>query len=113
VPNLAWIPLTLGLLAPLQDPAPKADPALRPRFALRPRYPGKSRDKGEAGTVHALFQVRQDGTVASVRILEAPSEGLADAVQTAILNWAFEPFELAQPEQTLQGSIRVVFKLDD
>jgi TonB family protein len=111
--NFAWIPPTLGLLAPLQDTPPKTTPTLKPRWALRPPYPPKCRAQGEAGTVHALFQVRQDGTVASVRILEAPSEGLADSVQTAILKWAFESFELPQPEQTLQGSIRIVFKLED
>ncbi len=111
--DLRWVPLTWGLLALAQDPAPKREATLKPRWALRPPYPPKCRAQGEAGPVQALFQVRQDGTVASVRILEAPSEGLAESVQTAILKWAFEPFELPQPEQTLQGSIRIVFKLED
>lgn len=111
--DLRWVPLTLGLLALAQDPAPKPGATLIPRWALRPHYPRASRTKGEAGTVHARFQVRQDGTVASVRILKAPSEGLAESVRSAILKWAFEPFELAEPGQCLEAAIQIDFKLED
>jgi len=65
-----------------------------PRQMVRtnPVYPYRARQRGIEGEVKVKLLVREDGTVASVSILESTPKGLFDAaVKKAVPKWKFSP----------------------
>jgi TonB family protein len=62
------------------------------RSTVRPQYPSDAITKNITGTAvaHVFLSVR--GDVLRVKILEAPSASISDAVMDATRRWTFEPF---------------------
>lgn len=64
-----------------------------------PKYPGRDRMSGVIGSVNVRFVVGETGKTSSIEILRvislrfssASSRRFADAVETAVGNWIFQP----------------------
>lgn len=57
----------------------------------RPRYPEEVRRRGESGTVVMEVIIDTEGQVKAVRVVESPSEELAQAAAEAVRQWQYEP----------------------
>jgi len=84
-------------LPPLADFAgPKPTPIERPQ----PAYPSLAESAGIEGKVRVRFDVREDGSVANVRVIESTPPLLFDAVALyAVSSWKYEPGGAAESQQ--------------
>jgi TonB family protein len=84
-------------LPPLGDYAgPKPTPLDRPQ----PAYPSLAERAGVEGRVRVRFDVREDGSVANVRVVESTPPLLFDAVALyAVSSWKYQPGRTAESQQ--------------
>ena len=84
-------------LPPLTDYAgPKPAPMSRPQ----PAYPPHAAAANIDGRVKLRFDVREDGAVANVRVIESTPPLLFDAVALyAVTSWTYEPGQAAESQQ--------------
>ncbi len=84
-------------LPPLSEYAgAKPTPADRPQ----PAYPSLAENAGVEGKVRLRFDVRDDGSVANVRVIESTPPLLFDAVALyAVSSWKYEPGAAAESQQ--------------
>src|SRR5262249_47682730 len=78
---------------PPPPPPPKAEPLVAPVEMAqnsKPRYPPSAKRRGIEGTVVVAFDVLEDGTVASARIVSGPEE-LHDCVLRVVSSWHYQP----------------------
>jgi protein TonB len=108
----------------LQPPAQRSPETLasieflakvRQRIERAKRYPRFARDSGIEGTAKVRFELRRNGMLASVRVVESSgSKVLDDAAATAIRDAApFPPFPAEQKDDILPMEIAIVFQLTD
>jgi len=110
--------------APLPPAAPPSATPHRPIVPVatgatiqhnpKPDYPRQARQRGWAGTVVLRVAVREDGSVASVSVLESSGRSLLDrAAISAVREWTFTP--ATRHGRAVEGMIDVpvVFRLED
>ncbi|MFZ5844348.1 MAG: TonB family protein [Pseudomonadota bacterium] len=82
---------------------------LVPISQLQPQYPRAEAAKGIEGWVSLRFEVRQDGTVGNVRVLNGSPRGVFDqAAVKAVQRWRYRPTEQGPVVQT----VTLDFKLE-
>jgi protein TonB len=86
-----------AVLPPLSDYAgPRPTPLERPG----PAYPTLAESAGIEGKVRVRFDVREDGGVTNVRVIESTPPLLFDSVALyAVSSWAYEPGRAAESQQ--------------
>lgn len=83
------------------------DLALRKPY---PRYPARSLETGAAGVAVASVLFGFDGRMERVDVLDAPDEGIADALRGALGRWAIPPgFGEDAPDGPFKLSATMVF----
>jgi TonB family protein len=84
-------------LPPLTDyVGPKPAPVSRPQ----PAYPPHAEAANLDGRVRVRFDVREDGSVGNVRVIESTPPLLFDAVALyAVTSWTYEPGQAAENQQ--------------
>lgn len=82
------------------DGAPVA--GLRPISQIAPLFPREQAAKGVQGSVTLRFEVRQDGSVGNVQVLNATPRGAFEAAAIrAVQRWRYRPTEQAPVVQTI------------
>jgi protein TonB len=100
---------------PPPPPPPKAEPLVAPVEMAqngKPRYPPAAKRKGIEGTVVVAFEVLEDGTVASPRIVSGPEE-LHDCVLRVVASWRFQPAHRGPEKVRFRMKKSIVFRLED
>jgi TonB family protein len=77
-----------------------------------PYYPEDAKKQGHRGVAVAELKLDENNSVASVKILEAPSESIGKAVTEAINNWSFTPPSEGQPI-CIQGKLTFYFVIEN
>ena len=94
-------------VGPGHDTSPSS--GLVPISQLQPPYPRAEAAKGIEGWVSLRFEVRQDGTVGNVQVLNGSPRGVFDqAAVNAVQRWRYRPTEQGPVVQT----ITLDFKLE-
>jgi protein TonB len=96
-------------------PPPKAEPLVAPVEMAqngKPRYPPAAKRKGIEGTVVVAFDVLEDGTVASPRIVSGPDE-LHDCVLRVVASWHYQPAHRGPERVRFRMKKSIVFRLED
>lgn len=89
--------IAFALAASITSGEPGTSPGERPPRAIstepNPRYPTDAAIRGAEGSVEYVASVRSDGSVAEVRVISVPVEGVGfeDSIRDAVLRWRFEP----------------------
>jgi TonB family protein len=89
----------------------EVDVPARPAAPIDPHYPPVARAQGLEGDVTLLVQVRADGEVVGLRLLEGDREAFVEAAAQAVRATRFEPgLERGRPVNS-RVSVRVRFRL--
>jgi protein TonB len=100
---------------PPPPPPPKAEPLVAPVEMAQngqPRYPPSAKRKGIEGIVVVAFDVLEDGSVASPRIVSGPEE-LRDCVLRAVSSWHYQPAHRGPEKVRFHMKKSIRFKLED
>lgn len=74
-----------------------------------PVYPAASLTAGRGGVAVAEVVTSVDGRAESVRVLEAPDESIAVAVEAALRRWVWTPTRLARTGEGVRALGKVIF----
>jgi TonB family protein len=86
-----FVLLSILLFAPSRSSAQESsDPVRRILTRVAPQYPNLARSMNIKGSVRAVATVAPNGTVKSVEV-KGGHPVLAEAAQTALRQWKFEP----------------------
>ncbi len=79
-----------------------ADKRLVPISQMQPLYPREPAARGIEGWVSLRFEVRQDGTVGNVSVIDASPRNVFDQVaRQAVQRWRYQPTEQGPVVQTV------------
>ena len=92
----------LLFMAAFLAPAPNSQPKSLPRMSesglrnmaksiTKPEFPPEAIQLRQTGVAVAKMTIDENGKVAKVEILEAPSQSIATSVLTALSEWHFDP----------------------
>ena len=104
-----------GPAPPPPPPPPKAEPLVSPVEMGgngKPRYSPAAKRKGIEGTVVVAFDVLEDGTVGSPKIVSGPPE-LHDCVLRVVMSWRFQPAHRGAEKVRFRMKKSIVFRLED
>lgn len=81
---------------------------LVPLSQIQPLYPRELAAKGIEGWVSLRFDIRQDGSVGNVQILDGSPRGVFDqAARQAVQRWRYRPTEAVPLQQTVTLDFRL------
>jgi protein TonB len=118
-PRVALNMSTVGPPAPLSDLAAvykpgDLDKAPMLHLHVKPLYPYRAQRMNITGYVVVEYDVRPDGTVGEIRILESNPPGIFDdAVLKAVRKWKYHPGELLGDQVTTRMAKKILFNLED
>ena len=77
-----------------------------------PRYPQKSVRQRKQGVGVSQILVNEKGVVAATRILEAPDDHIAKAVEAAVKKWTFRPQTVKGKPVSVSGKLTFYFVIE-
>ncbi len=98
--------------APVPAPADVPEPVLIPASYVPPRYPDLARRMNFRGNVSLRVQVKSDGTVGEVGVLEASQTGMGfeQAAMDAVKKWRYQPATRGGKPEDATLTVRLVFE---
>ena len=78
---------------------------------VNPTYPDSDRRTGTDGLVLLEVVIDEQGKVANVKVLDAPSPALGAAASAAVRQWTFAPTEIDGVRVKVLHSVAIQFKL--
>lgn len=97
----------------------KSDPVSVPGKVLagkklsgaNPSYPSEAKANSEQGLVILSAVINEQGKIQDAKVLEAPSNILADAALSAVRTWTYQPYLLDGQPVNVNTTINVVYNL--
>ncbi len=110
-------PYLFLILEPADGGKPKVagDQTLIPAVVskVNPVYPEDARQRRITGLVRLQAQIRKDGSVGNVTVLESPDPSLSEAAAQSVKQWRYKPpVDAAGVPRDVQFTVNIVFRLN-